>query len=88
MTRARHRANPSNHASQVPEVLLSVRPDRTAVVTLGVKSGTSSAAVARLVDEAVRDALALAGVDTVVVRRSDGELLGRLRGNELPTALE
>jgi hypothetical protein len=73
--RHRHRANRIDQASPAPSVLLSVLPDRTALVTLDVKSDASSPAVAELVDEAVRHAFALASVDNVEVRRSDGALL-------------
>jgi len=78
MTRIRLRPANIDQAPQASSVLLSVRPDRTAVVTLNVKSDPSSAAVAWLVDEAVRDAFDL-GVDGVEVRRSDGKLLDRPR---------
>jgi len=77
--RGRRRRNLIDEAPQAPGVLLSVLPDRTAVVTLAVTSDASSAAVALLVDEAVRDAFALGGVDDVEVRRSDGQLLDRRR---------
>ena len=80
LIRARHRhRNLIDQGPQAPGVLLSVLPDRTALVTLDVKSDASSAAVAQLVDEAVQHAFALASVDDVEVRRSDGALLDRLR---------
>jgi hypothetical protein len=78
MTRTRLRRARIDQAAQASDVLLSVLPDRTAVVTLDVKSDASSAAVAWLVDEAVRDAFDL-DVDGVEVRRSDGKLLDRPR---------
>jgi hypothetical protein len=78
--RSRRREKLIDQAPQAPGVLLSVLPDRTAVVTVAVKADASSdAAVARLVDQAVRDAFALGGVDDVEVRRSDGQLLDRPR---------
>jgi hypothetical protein len=85
MTRARrrHRANRIDQVNRIDQapptsrVLLSVLPDRTALVTVDVKCDASSPAVAELVNEAVRHAFTLASVDNVEVRRSDGELLGR-----------
>ena len=59
-----------------PGVTLSVLPGRRAVVTLDAERGRSSGA-AHLVDQAVRDAFTLDGVDGVEVRRADGELLER-----------
>ncbi len=79
MTRARrrHRANRIDQAPPAPGVLLSVLPDRTALVTVDVTCDPSSPAVAELVNEAVRHAFTLARVNNVEVRRSDGELLDR-----------
>jgi hypothetical protein len=74
----RHQRNLIDQGPRAPGVLLSVLPDRTALVTLDVKSDASSPTVAPLVDEAVQHAFALASVDEVEVRRSDGELLCRL----------
>ena len=79
----RHRANRVDEAQPAPSVVLSVRPDRTAVVTLGVNSDASSAAVAQLVDAAVRHALTLANVDHIEIRRSNGNLVDRRRRNGL-----
>jgi hypothetical protein len=78
--RGRHRRNLIDQAASAPPgVLLSILPDKTAVVKLALESDASSATVALLVDEAVRDAFALGGVEDVEVRRSDGQLLGRAR---------
>lgn len=83
MIRARrHHSDLIGQEPQPPGVLLSVLPGRTALVTLDVNSDASSAAVTQLLDEAVQHAFALASVDEVVVRRSDGELLDRLRRPE------
>jgi hypothetical protein len=73
----RDRCDRIHQAPPEPCVLLSVRPDRTAIVTLDVKSDATSSAVAWLVDAAVREAFGLASVDDVEVRRSDGVLLDR-----------
>lgn len=81
LTMVRARRHQSNLIDQEPQalgVLLSVLPGRTALVTLDVESDASSVAVTQLLDEAVQHAFALASVDEVVVRRSDGELLDRL----------
>jgi hypothetical protein len=59
-----------------PGVTLSVLPGRLAIVTLDAEPDRSAAA-AHLVDQAVRDAFTLEGVDEVEVRRTDGELLER-----------
>ncbi len=90
MTRARpHGANRIVQAPPEPSVVLSVLPDRTALVTVDVKSDAFSPTVAWLVDEAVRHAFTLR-VDNVEVRRSDGKLLDRPRRPKLarpgPTA--
>src|SRR5690348_10322939 len=71
MTRARrrYRANRIDQAPPAPSVLLSVLPDRTALVTVDVRSDASSPAVAELVDAAVRHAFGLASVENVEVRR-------------------
>ena len=59
-----------------PGVTLSVLPGRLAVVTLDAERDRSAEA-AHLVEQAVRDAFTLDGVDDVEVRRTDGELLER-----------
>jgi hypothetical protein len=59
-----------------PRVTLAVLPGRRAVVTVDAEPEPASG-VADLVDEAVREALTLDGVDRVEVRRADGELLER-----------
>lgn len=59
-----------------PRVTLAVVSGGTAIVTVGTEAERSPGA-AQLVDEAVQDALAFHGVDSVEVRRADGELLER-----------
>jgi hypothetical protein len=69
----------TDQAGDEPLVTLSVLPGRRAVVTVNADPERSPGA-AHLVDQAVRDAFTLVGVDSVEVRRADGELLeGRLR---------
>jgi hypothetical protein len=60
-------------------VRLSVLPTRTALVVLDAEPDAPSAAVAGLVEEAVRDALVIDAVDVVEVRHRNGELLERRR---------
>jgi hypothetical protein len=70
------RGHPADQPGMDPSVTLSVLPRRRAVVTLDAEPDRSPAA-ADLVDQAVRDAFTLDGVDDVEVRRADGELLER-----------
>jgi hypothetical protein len=56
-------------------VTLSVLPTRMARVVLDVGPNAPSAAVSRLVEQAVRDAFVFNAVEVVEVRRRTGELL-------------
>lgn len=60
-------------------VTLSVLPTRTAVIVVDSGADAPSAALAGLVDHAVRDAFVFDAVDVVEVRRHSGELLERRR---------
>jgi len=68
------------HATDQPDqeatVTLAVLPGRRAVVTVDAK-GDLAADTADLMDHAVRHAFTLNGIDSVEVRRADGELLER-----------
>jgi len=77
--RVLHRRRLDRPAHRPPgmSVTLSVLPSRTAVVVLGAESDTSSRALDRLVDRAVRDAFVFEAVDVVEVRRRNGEFLYR-----------
>ena len=58
-------------------VTLSVLPGRTAVVRLDLGADPASAAIAPLVEHAVREAFLFETVDVVEVRGPDGQLLDR-----------
>ena len=58
-------------------VTLSVLRCRTAVVRLDLGADPASAAIAPLVEHAVREAFAFEAVDVVEVRGPDGQLLDR-----------
>lgn len=60
-------------------VTLSVLSTRTAVVVVDAGVDPPSAAVASLVEHAVRDAFAIGAVDVVEVRGGNGELLEQRR---------
>jgi Ethanolamine utilization protein EutJ (predicted chaperonin) len=81
VTRAVHGRRLDSVAHPAPEmsVRLSVLPTRTAVVVLDVGVDAPPAAVARLVEHAVRDAFVFDAVDIVEVRRGNGELLEQRR---------
>ena len=80
--RGPHPDQPGNE----PGVTLAVLPGRTALVTVDAEPERSPGA-AYLVDQAIQDAFTFDGVDSVEVRRVDGELLEqRLRPTpEWPT---
>ena len=66
-------------------VTLSVLPSRTAVITLELGGDPCSAAVASLVEHAVKEAFAFETVDALEVRDRDGHLLDRRsRGDARP----
>ena len=68
---------PEAHRPSGVGVTLSVLPSRTAVVMLDLGADPASAAVAPLVEHAVRDAFVFEAVDVVEVRGRDGQLLDR-----------
>jgi hypothetical protein len=80
------RLRPGRRLPSEMSVTLSVLPSRTAVVRLDVASDAPPAALASLVDQAVRDAFVLDAVDVVEVRRRDGDLLERRRRGDVLSA--
>ena len=77
------RLDPGAHLPE-PSVRLSVLPTRTALVVLDLGVDAPSAAVAKLVEHAVRDAFVFDAVDVVEVRHRNGEPLEqRHRGGVL-----